>query len=84
MIYKGVAKGKSIELEERLPYPEGQLVSISVEPLKGQPSPGAPEAIRRVMREPPHLKWEDVDELEQTIEEGKLPVHKESVFDEMT
>jgi hypothetical protein len=26
--------------------------------------------------------WEDVDELEQAIEAGKLPVHQEGVFDE--
>ncbi len=84
MIYKGVAKGKSIELEEQLPYPEGQPVRISVEPLVGQPELGSPAAIRQVMHKPPHLKWEDVDELEQAIEEGKLPVHQESVFGETT
>lgn len=81
MCYKGIAKGKIIELEERLPYPEGQPVSISVEPFVERLHPGSPAAIRRVMHEPPHLKWEDVDELERAIEEGKLPVNQESVFD---
>ncbi len=81
MTYTGIAKGRTIELEERLPYPEGQPVSISVEPLVGQLYPGSPAAIRQLMHEPPHLKWEDVDELERAIEEGKLPVHQESVFD---
>lgn len=33
MTYKGVAKGKIIELEESLPYSEGQAVSVSVETL---------------------------------------------------
>ena len=84
MIYKGVAKGKSIELEEQLPYPEGQPVSISVEPLVGQPDPCSPAAIRQVMHEPPHLKSEDVDELEKAIEQGKLPVQQESVFGQTT
>jgi hypothetical protein len=28
------------------------------------------------------LRWEDVDELEQAIEEGKLPVWQAGVFDE--
>lgn len=36
---KGIAKGKTIELEEVLPYPEGQLVSVSVEPLEAQLQP---------------------------------------------
>ncbi|MBI4530951.1 MAG: hypothetical protein HY709_05450 [Candidatus Latescibacteria bacterium] len=81
MIRKGVAKGNIIELEESLPYLEGQSISVSVEPLGGQPYSGSPAAIRQMMHEPPHLKWEDVDELERAIEEGKLPVHQESVFD---
>ena len=29
MTYKGVAKGKIIELEEALPYSDGQAVSVS-------------------------------------------------------
>ena len=37
--------------------------------------------IRQVMHEEPHLEWEDVDELERAIEQGRLPVHQESVFD---
>jgi hypothetical protein len=36
---KGIAKGKTIELEEVLPYPEGQPVSVSVEPLEAQLRP---------------------------------------------
>lgn len=31
MTYKGIAKGKTIELEEPLPYSEGQPVSVSIE-----------------------------------------------------
>lgn len=84
MTYKGIAKGKIIELEKPLPYSEGQPVSVSVEPLEGQPRAGSPAVIRRVMHEPPHLKWEDVDELERVIEEGRLPVNHRSVFNEGT
>ena len=80
MSYKGIARGKLIELEEPLPYSEGQPVNVSVEPLTEQPQTGSPATIRRVMYEPPHLKWEDVDELEQAIEEAKLSVHQEGVF----
>jgi len=81
MVYKGIARGKTVELEERLPYPEGQLVSVSVEPLGEDAAPGSPSAIRRVMREAPHLTGEDVLEMEKAIERGKLPVRRESVFD---
>ena len=82
MIYKGVARGKIIELEEPLPYPEGQPVSVSVDTFVGQLRPGSPAALRQVMHEPPHLRWKDVDELEREIEGGKLLVHQEGAFDE--
>jgi len=82
MSYKGIAKGKIIELEEPLPYPEGQAVSISVKPFVERLHTGSPVSVRQVMHEPPHLRWEDVDQLEQAIEEAKLPVHKQNVFDE--
>ena len=82
MPYKGVAKGKMIALEELLPYHEGQPLSVSVEPRGGQPYLGFPAAIRQVMHEPPHLRWEEVDELERAIGAGKLPVHHVGVFDE--
>src|SRR4030095_9490806 len=79
--YKGIVRGKIIELEEPLPYPDGQPLSVSVEPWAGQLEPGSPAAIRQVMHEPPHLRWEAVDELEQAIATGKLPVHHAGVFD---
>ena len=82
MIYRGVIRGKVIELDTLLPYPEGQPVSVSVEPLSAQLRPGSPEAIRQGMCQPPHLNSEDVRELERAIAEGKLPVRLESVFDE--
>jgi hypothetical protein len=82
MTYKGVVRGKTIELEEPLPYPEGQLVSILVKPLEGESQAGFPMAIRQVMHEPPHLRWEDVDELERVIQEGRLPVSHGGVFDQ--
>jgi hypothetical protein len=68
MIYKGVARGKIIELDEQLPYPEGQPLTVSVDTLVKQPRPGSPEALRQVMHEPPHLSWKDVDELEEESE----------------
>lgn len=81
MTYRGVAKGKTIELEEPLPYPEGQPVRVSVEPMTAPLRPGSPEAILRAMHEAPHVREEDVDELERVIAEGQLPVRQEGVFD---
>ncbi len=80
MTYRGVAKGKTIELEEPLPYCEGQLVSVSVEPLRPEDQAGSPLAIVKVMRDLPSLDPEDVDALEQAIERGKLPVRTQGVF----
>jgi hypothetical protein len=81
MIYKGIAKGKTIELEDPLPYPKGQPIHVSVEPLMEQPQPGSSAAIRKTMHEPPHFKEEEVDELDLAIREGKLNVHHETIFD---
>lgn len=80
--YIGIVNGKQIVFEKQLPYPEGQAVRISIEPLTEQVQLGAPAAIREVMHEPPHLASEDVDELERQIERGKLPVMTNNVFDE--
>lgn len=82
MNYKGIAKGKTIELDEPLPYPEGQPVSVLVEPLDEQPQLSMAAAIRQIMHEPPHINWDYVDELERVIQEGRLPVYQGSVFDE--
>jgi hypothetical protein len=81
MTYKGIVRGKTIQLEEQLPYPEGQPVSVSVEPLEEKPRPDLPAVIRQIMHEPPHLSWEEVDELERAIGEGKLPVYQRGMFD---
>jgi hypothetical protein len=80
--YKGIARGKTIELEEPLPFPIGEPITVSVEPLAEELRPGSPAAILKVLREPPHLTSEDVDELERAIESGKLPVRHEGIFDE--
>ena len=80
MTYKGIAKGKLIELEEPLPYTEGQPVNVEVKPVEAQLQVGSPLAIKQAMHEPPHLTGRDVNELEQAIEAVKLPVRDESLF----
>jgi hypothetical protein len=81
MTYKGVAKGKIIELEEALPYSDGQAVSVSVEALHPDLQPGSAPAILRVMRSLPDLNPDDVDVLEQLIRQGRLPVRIQGEFE---
>ena len=72
---RGIARGKIIELEEVLPYAEGCLVNVIVEPEDTPLQASSPAVIRQAMYKPPHLSAEDVDELEQAIKAGQLPVH---------
>jgi hypothetical protein len=81
MTYKGVAKGKIIELEEALPYSDGQAVSVSVEALDTDLQLGSAPAILKVMRSLPDLNPDDVDELEQLIRQGRLPVRMQGEFE---
>ena len=81
MTYRGVAKGKIIELEEALPYSDGQAVSVSVEALRPDLQPGSAPAILKVMRSLPDLNPDDVDELEQLIRQGRLPVRTRGEFE---
>jgi hypothetical protein len=82
MTYRGVARGKTIELEEALPYPEGQSVTVSVEAMARDHLPGSPAAILEAMHDIPHLSAEDIDALERAIEQGRLPVRQGGIFDE--
>ena len=82
MTYKGVARGRTIELEESLPYPEGQPVNVSVEPTRERLSAGSPTAVRRAMHQAPHLDSTDVDHLERAIAEGEIPLRHGGVFDD--
>ena len=82
MHYKGVVRGKIIELDEVLPYAEGCLVNVIIEPENVTLQAGSPAAVRQVMREPPHLAPEEVDELEQTLATSQLPVQDRGVFDD--
>lgn len=80
MVCKGIAKGKMIELEETLPYREGEPLHVLVRPV-AEAVAGTPAAILQAMHQPPHLTAEDVDELEREIEISKLDVSSEGVFD---
>jgi hypothetical protein len=81
MTYKGFAKGKIIELEQSLPYREGQAVTVSVEPVYEELPPGSPLAILKVLSRLPDLLTGEIDELERAIQQGRLPIRFEGQFD---
>ena len=82
IIYTGTAKGKQIQLSETLPYPEGQLLKITIEPVT-ETRTGSPAAILQAMGQPPHLNKDDINALIRAIDEGKLPVQESGIFDQV-
>jgi hypothetical protein len=82
MLSTGTVRGRTIELGMALPFRDGQLVDLSIEPVESDPPRGSPAAILQAMREPPHLSREDVDELRRVIKESRLPSNPRGVFDD--
>ena len=82
MSYNGWAKGRTIELAEPLPFPEGQALRVSVEPVSPTPRRSSPLAILEAMRGSPRLQGGDVDALEAAIQHGKLPMQEGFVLNE--
>jgi hypothetical protein len=80
MAYKGIIKGRMIELEAFPPFRDGQPVRVSIEPFGGDGPTSSPAEVRRVMYESPHLCGEDVQELERAIGAGRLPMSDGSIF----
>ena len=81
MTYKGIARGRMIELTERLPFPEGQVIEVSVNAEPSKPAGALAVLIRRAMHAPPILDSDAVDEFERVIREGRLDVRERGVFD---
>lgn len=88
MIYKGIIKGKVIELEGEVVLPKGTEVEVVVRESKGEEVAtsgyfkGTPQAILAAWDTPPHCTPEDVDALLQAIEQGKRPMRFEGIFDQ--
>jgi hypothetical protein len=80
MTYKGLAKGRIIELERPLPYCDGQPVVVSVEPVSLEEQPGSPLSILKVLQDLPDIPIDAVDEMEQLIKRGSLPVRLQGEF----
>lgn len=85
MTVQGTANGKSIELDEPLPFPDGKRLTVNVEPeLDVDELPlGSPARILKAMREPPHITKEDTDELLRLIDEDKRPPNDRGCFDDL-
>jgi len=81
MLYRGIVKGKTIELEGPPPFPQGSAVTVSIEHCEADLPPGSPSLVRRAMNAAPELSSEDVDELERSIAEGRIPVQNGGPFD---
>ena len=79
MTYRGVVRGTTIELEQPLPFPEGQPVCVEVRPEA--PEAGHAAALLAAIRKPSGLQPGDVEAMERAIEEGKLPVSDGAIFD---
>ena len=76
--YKGVAKGKVVHLQGGASLPKGTTVTVLVdEPIKGSPA-----AVLQALRRMPRVRPDLIDEMDRMIEEGKLPVRTEGIFDE--
>jgi hypothetical protein len=80
--YRGIARGKTIELQEPLPFDNGQPLQVSVKPSVARASRGAPGAVRAAMHKPPHVPADAVAELLRAIARARLRVRPQGVFEE--
>lgn len=87
MTYKGIVRGKVIELEGQVALPEGTEVEVVVREQQaeelspsGHPK-GSPQAILAALDFPARCAPGDVDALLEAIEQGKRPLRFEAVFD---
>ncbi len=87
MVYRGVARGKVIELEDDVSLPEGTEVEVLIkeekvrEPTPGEYPKGSPKALLAALNLPAQCTSEDVEALEQNIRQGKRPVRLEGIFE---
>lgn len=73
MSYTGWIKGRTIELDEPLPFADGQTVKVSVETTGAILRIGSPQAVLEASRQLPHLPPTAVAELEVALRTAKIP-----------
>lgn len=77
--YRGTIQGgTTVLLETKVPLPDGTPVQVT--PIEAQHAP--PGDLLAVMKAPPHLTREDVDEWEKAIAAGKRPRSRVDPFPE--
>ncbi len=82
MTMRGIARGRIIELEEPLPYADGQAVDVSVNASTDLPPIGSGARILHTLRTAPAVDPAAVDELERIIRESKRPAPPGGAFDD--
>ena len=73
MSYTGWIKGRTIELDEPLPFADGQAVKVSVESMVPVARTGSPRAVLAASRQSPHLSPASVAALDAAIAAARLP-----------
>ena len=79
MVLRGIVKGKTIELDAPLPFPEGEAIRVTVERL---PANDVVDAALLAVKEPPHLSREDIEAFNRSLNESRLPMSEGGIFDE--
>jgi len=72
---EGIAAAQRKSVQQLALERLSSLVEVAPEPRAGSPA-----AILRVMQEPPHPSFADVDELDRAIAGGRLPVRSGDLF----
>jgi hypothetical protein len=87
MVYRGIARGKVIELEGNVSLPEGTEVEVLTkqeqvaETTPGGYPKGSPKALLAALNLPAQCTSEDVEALIQSMRHGKQPIRFEGVFE---
>jgi hypothetical protein len=82
MVLRAHFDGKVLIPVGPVDLPKDKLLEIEVREVGEALRPGSPAAVLKAMESWPKIPSEYVDELERAIEEGKLPVRDDPVFDE--
>ncbi len=82
MSYRGWIKGRTIEMDEPLPFAEGQAVKVFVETMAPSARSGSPRTILEATHQFPHLVQADIAALEAAIQDAKLPTGEGFILNE--
>lgn len=88
MVYRGIARGNVIELEDSVSLPEGTEVEVMIKQeqagvtMPGGFPKGSPKALLAALSLPAQCASEDVEALVQSIRLGKQPIRFEGVFEQ--